>query len=411
MANTVQIKRSATTATPSSLAVGELAYSSQSGNMFIGEAGNTITKVGGNTDVLKLAGIEAGAQVNTVTSVAGRTGNVTLSSSDVSGVLATGDIGVTVQGYNANLVVDGSYVHTDNNFTTALKSKLDGVEAGAQVNTVTSVNTKTGAVSLTYTDVGAEPANANIQSHIGSTSNPHSVTASQVGLGNVTNESKATMFTDPTFTGNATCATAPTSGNHLTNKTYVDGMSLGISVKDPVKAATTAAITLANTQTIDGISLVATDRVLVKDQADATTNGVYVVVDGGSWTRATDFDNSPTGEVRNGTFVYVQSGTTNAYTQFVLAVEGAVDIGTTELVFVQFGSVASYSAGTGLTLTGTTFAIDSSVVTESGGVLEALSGANLTSLNATNLSSGTVADARLSGNVLLNTSTIDCGTF
>lgn len=385
MANILQIKRSATTATPPALAVGELAYSSQSNNLFIGESGNVVTKIGGATDVAKLAGIEAGAQVNTVSSVAGKTGAVTLTTSDVSGSLATSDIGVTVQGYNANLVVDGSYVHTDNNFTNTLKTKLDGVEAGAQVNTVNTVNGYSGTVSIN---------------------------ASDVGLGNVTNESKATMFTNPTFTGNASCATAPTAGNHLANKTYVDSMSLGITVKDPVQAATTAAITLANEQTIDGVAVTAGDRVLVKDQADATTNGVYDVVDGGAWTRSSDFDNSPSGEVRNGTFVYVEAGSINAYTQYVLAVEGTVTVGVTELVFSQFGSVASYSAGTGLTLTGTVFATDSSlIVSKSGGVIEALSGANLTNLNATSISSGTVADARLSSNVLLNSSTIDCGSF
>ncbi len=64
-----------------------------------------------------------------------------------------------------------------------------------------------GASGISASDVSAEPANANIQSHISSTSNPHSVTASQVSLGNVTNESKATMFTDPAFTGTLTSVT------------------------------------------------------------------------------------------------------------------------------------------------------------------------------------------------------------
>ncbi len=51
-----------------------------------------------------------------------------------AGYLDTADIGVTVQGYNANTVIDASYVHTDNNYTTAEKSKLAGVAAGAEVN-------------------------------------------------------------------------------------------------------------------------------------------------------------------------------------------------------------------------------------------------------------------------------------
>ena len=84
MANTIQIKRSVTTATPSALAEGELAYSENSGNLFIGTSGSTIQKIGGNTDVTKLAGIAAGAQVNTVTSVAGKTGAVTIAKADLT---------------------------------------------------------------------------------------------------------------------------------------------------------------------------------------------------------------------------------------------------------------------------------------------------------------------------------------
>jgi hypothetical protein len=75
------------------------------------------------------------------------------------------------------------------------------LHVAGSINIPTGSTYKINGVSLSASSVGAEPANANIQSHISSTSNPHSVTATQVGLGNVTNESKATMFTSPTFTG------------------------------------------------------------------------------------------------------------------------------------------------------------------------------------------------------------------
>lgn len=95
MANTIQIKRSVTTATPSALAEGELAYSENSGNLFIGTSGSTIQKIGGNTDVTKLAGIAAGAQVNTVTSVAGKTGAVTIAKADLTNFTETDYVHVT----------------------------------------------------------------------------------------------------------------------------------------------------------------------------------------------------------------------------------------------------------------------------------------------------------------------------
>lgn len=75
-----------------------------------------------------------------VQSVAGKTGTVTLVPSDVGAepadatILKSAAIGVTVQGYNANTVVDSAYVHTDNNYTTTEKSKLSGIAAGAEVN-------------------------------------------------------------------------------------------------------------------------------------------------------------------------------------------------------------------------------------------------------------------------------------
>lgn len=85
MANTIKIKRSQVTATPSSLSEGELAYSYNSNTLFIGDVGGAgVTAVGGSADHTKLAGIEAGAQVNTVTSVAGKTGVVTLQKANIT---------------------------------------------------------------------------------------------------------------------------------------------------------------------------------------------------------------------------------------------------------------------------------------------------------------------------------------
>lgn len=85
MADTIKIKRSNTTATPSSLAAGELAYSESSDNLFIGRISDGApVKIGGKADVDKLAGIEAGAEVNTVTSVAGRTGAVVITHADLA---------------------------------------------------------------------------------------------------------------------------------------------------------------------------------------------------------------------------------------------------------------------------------------------------------------------------------------
>lgn len=135
----------------------------------------------------------------------------------------------------------------------------------------------------------------------------------------------------------------------------------GIVWKSEVKAATTANLTLSGAQTIDGVSLVAGDRVLVKDQTTASANGIYVVATG-AWSRATDLDEGA--EFTNGVAVTVEQGTANGDKAFVMSTDGAITVGTTAINFVLLGgSGASYLAGNGLTLAGSTF----SVTPKSGG--------------------------------------------
>jgi len=144
----------------------------------------------------------------------------------------------------------------------------------------------------------------------------------------------------------------PSSPQDAATKSYVDGVAQGLDVKKSVRAATTASITLSNTQTIDGVALSAGDRVLVKNQSTGSQNGIYDVVSGGSWTRSTDADSSA--EVTAGMFVFVEEGTSNADTGWVMSNDGAVTLGTTALTFTQFSTAGSITAGTGLTKTGNT---------------------------------------------------------
>ena len=95
----------------------------------------------------------------------------------------------------------------------------------------------------------------------------------------------------------------------LVTKEYVDAIKSNLDLKYSVKVATTANINLNATQTIDGVSVSAGDRVLAKNQSDASENGIWVV-SGSDWARATDADSSA--EVTSGMFVFVEKGTTNA---------------------------------------------------------------------------------------------------
>lgn len=141
----------------------------------------------------------------------------------------------------------------------------------------------------------------------------------------------------------------PVNAQDAATKNYVDMTVQGLDPKQSVRAATTANIaTLSGTMTIDGIALVAGDRVLVKDQTTASQNGIYLVA-AGAWTRSLDADSwleLP------GAYVFAESGTVNADMGFVCAVEPGGTLNTTAITFQQFSGAGQISAGMGLTKSG-----------------------------------------------------------
>lgn len=146
----------------------------------------------------------------------------------------------------------------------------------------------------------------------------------------------------------------PTSGTDAVNRNYVDNVAAGIDIKASVRVATTANIALTGLQTVDGVSVAAGDRVLVKVQDDATTNGIYVVATG-AWGRALDADSSA--EVTAGMFTFIEEGATQSDTGWVLQTNNPITLGTTALAFTQFTGGAAYSAGNGLTQLGNSFSV------------------------------------------------------
>lgn len=143
--------------------------------------------------------------------------------------------------------------------------------------------------------------------------------------------------------------TDPVNPQDAATKNYVDAAALGLDVKLSVRAATTANITLSGTQTVDGVALVAGNRVLVKNQTDATQNGIYVVASG-AWSRSSDANSSA--NLTPGAFSFVEEGTTNMDSGFILTNTGTVTPGTTSQVWTQFTGAGQINAGTGLTKTG-----------------------------------------------------------
>ena len=143
----------------------------------------------------------------------------------------------------------------------------------------------------------------------------------------------------------------PTSATDAATKGYVDNAVVGIDWKQSVRAATTGNITLSGTQTVDGVELVAGNRILVKNQNTGSENGVYVVSATG-WSRSSDADTSA--EFTSAFAVFVEEGTTNADSGWVLTTDGTITLGTTALTFTQFTGLGQVTAGNGLTKNGNT---------------------------------------------------------
>lgn len=146
-----------------------------------------------------------------------------------------------------------------------------------------------------------------------------------------------------------TSLATPTADNDAVTKAYVDATKTGLDFKDSVRVATTANITLSGTQTIDAIAVVAGDRVLVKDQATGSQNGIYVVA-AGAWARSDD--TSTSAEVTPGMYCYVEAGTANGTSSFVLSTPSPITLGTTSLTFTKFSGAGQLTAGTGITISG-----------------------------------------------------------
>ncbi|PSR54127.1 head decoration protein [Adhaeribacter arboris] len=148
------------------------------------------------------------------------------------------------------------------------------------------------------------------------------------------------------------------NADEAVNKAQLDAAVQGYKWKEPVKAASTGNLTLSGAQTVDGVSLVAGDRVLVKNQSTGSANGIYIVATG-AWTRATDYD--ATAELE-GASVFVSQGTTLGNSNWQMTTDAPITLGTTALVWIQTGQGTSYTQSTGIIISGSTIAVDTAVV-------------------------------------------------
>jgi hypothetical protein len=239
----------------------------------------------------------------------------------------------------------------------------------------------------------------------------------------------------------------PTSALQLATKQYVDAVAEGLHVHAACAAATPgtlasitggtvtynngtagvgATLTLSVALTVlDGYTLLNGDRVLVKNEATQANNGIYTWATGGTvLTRATDFDTAA--EMASGDFTFITNGTLYASTGWVQT-DPVTVVGTSPVTWIQFSGSGAYTAGTGLTLTGTQFSITNTAVTaaaygsaSSVGTFTVNAQGQLTlaattpiAINGNQITSGTVGSAYITGSYtgITGVGTLTAGTW
>jgi hypothetical protein len=254
-------------------------------------------------------------------------------------------------------VADGTFTLTNaaDNYIVAKRS--DGVTSASTATTNWN-NTTDYARVYKVPCAGGAITEASIEDHRAGLYGVHGIAVAPSAVGDVVGPGSATDNDLARFDGvtgkllkagfsydnDATLAAASATkvATQQATKAYVDAKVAGLSWKQAVRAATTAAVTLAsdleNGDTIDGVVLATGDRILVKNQASATENGIYVVAASGAPTRATDADSGA--ELVNAS-VYVSEGTTLADTQWTCSTNATITIGATNIAFAQLTSAGN----------------------------------------------------------------------
>jgi hypothetical protein len=327
-------------------------------NANVGTFGNTTTIPSITVDAKGRITAVTESSISTTLNVAGDTGNtavalgsdtLTFSGGEGIDVTVANNDTVTIAAEDATTSNKGIASFNTNNFTVT-----DGAVSSKSITLGSSTLELGGNTSslagLTQLTVDNIQINGN---EISSTDTNGNISLNPNGNGVVdVNSSRITNLA------------APDQSTDAATKAYVDSVAEGLHIHASAKAATVANINIATQleagDVLDNVTLVAGDRVLVKDQSTASENGIYVVQASGAATRALDFD-SPT-EVDGGDFIFVTGGTVNGDTGWVQTSDTVATIGTDPIYFTQFSGAGTYTAGYGLNLDGTEFEIDDNVV-------------------------------------------------
>ena len=304
--------------------------------------------------------------IGATTAAAGTFTNLTVTGNSILGssvVITGGTINGTPIGGTTASTGAFTTVSASSGFSGNLTGDTSGTHTGAVIGNVTgnlTGNVTASSGTSTFTDVTIN-GSLDMNSATGST-----ITGLSTPSGNTDAANKAYVdtadalrlaLTGGTMSGAIAMGTSkitglgdPTSAQDAATKNYVDNTVQGLDAKASCRVATTANITLSGTQTIDGVAVIAGDRVLVKDQSTTANNGIYVAA-ASTWARSTDAD---TWDELVHAFTFVESGTVNSNNGFVCTIAAGGTLGSTAVTWVQFSGAGQITAGAGLTKTGNT---------------------------------------------------------
>jgi len=237
----------------------------------------------------------------------------------------------------------------------AWRKMITGVQSAGSQSSALTINEANGVISITP--------------NLSSSASAGLMSASDFSkLADAASESNASKLVIRDASSQAKFGT-PTDAAHVATKGYVDSARSGLDVKQSVRVATTATVNLStdvdNGSVIDGVTLATGNRILIKDQGVGgiahADNGIYTVNASGAPTRATDFDEDA--EVTPGAFTFVEEGTANGDSGYVVATNGSITVGSTAIVFTQFSGTGQITAGAGLSKDGSTLDVNDDDVT------------------------------------------------
>ena len=320
-----------------------------------------------------ITGTAAGLTAGNVTTNANLTGDVTSvgnATSIAAGVIVDADINASAAIADTKLATISTAAKVSNSATTATSANTASAIVARDgsgnfiANTITAALTGNASTATALqTPRAINGVNFDGTAAITVTADASTLTGSTLASG-VTASSLTSLGTIANLTATAgTISTTPSGSTDIANKLYVDTVAQGLDAKASCVAATTVDITLSGAQTIDGISVVAGNRVLVKNQTLSQNNGLYLCASG-AWTRTSDAD---TWDELTSAFTFIEQGAVNADTGYVCTANAGGTLGTTALPWSQFSGAGTFTAGTGLTLTGSVFSLTSPVAVANGG--------------------------------------------